>query len=65
MFKKIISIITVENPKELKLVSFSIDFAKALIETLKTILQKIRTVLVSLFFINIVKLIKKEMRPYF
>ena len=44
MFKKIISIITIENSKELKLVSYSIDFEKALIETLKTILPKIRTV---------------------
>ena len=44
MFKKIISIITIENSKKLNLITYSIDFEKSLIDSLKIVLPEIRSV---------------------
>ena len=60
MFKKIISIITIENSKELQLVSYSIDFEKALIETLKTILSKLELLDASIIIVKIFTVMEKN-----
>ena len=44
MFKKILSILSQENTKEFNLITYSIDFEQALIDTLKSILPDKRTV---------------------
>ena len=61
MFKKIISIITIENSKELKLVSYSIDFEKSLIETLKKqFYQKLEQLDDSIIIVKIFTVMEKN-----
>ena len=48
ILKKIKDIITIENTKELSLISYSVDYEQNFLETCRNIFQNIRRMLLSL-----------------